>query len=332
MAEERSADNLSAEHLERFRRELVGYCYRMLGSPFDAEDAVQETLLRAWRAQSSFDASMASVRTWLYRIATNICLDMVGTASRRRELAVDMGPAWVPGPDLGAPLPETAWVLPIPDSLVIDGSGDPAEQAVLRDSIRLAFIAALQRLPPRQRATLILKDVLAYSAAEIAGVLDTTAASVNSALQRARTTLRTEGREPGALDTNSDALLRRYYEAFERSDIEALIELLREDGTTSMPPYRWWLHGRAAMASALRAAGDPCAGSRLVPVRAAGTTAVAQYRPGGDGQLRPFALAVMEWRGGRLMATTTFLGRPVEMFRLFGLSDEFRDPASYTPA
>ena len=323
-------DGLVPGEWERYRAELTGYCYRMLGSPFDAEDAVQETFLRAWRSRSTFDRSRSSARTWLYSIATNLCLDLVKAASRRRELAVDMGPPFPLGPDLGTPLPEDAWVLPIADARALPRTDDPLEQAMLRESIRLAFVAALQLLPPRQRAVLILRDVLGCAAAEVAGILETTTASVNSALQRARATLATRQPSSTPLDRASEDLLVRYCEAFENDDIDALVSLLHEDATTSMPPFPWWLRGRAAIEAALRAAGNPCAGSRLVPVRANGTTAVAQYSPDSEGRLRPFGLTVIEWFEGRATAETIFLVQPSRLFRMFGLTDEFRRAASYT--
>jgi RNA polymerase sigma-70 factor (ECF subfamily) len=282
------SDPLTAGEWEGYRVELTGYCYRMLGSPFDAEDAVQETFFRAWRGRSEYDESRASVRTWLYRIATNHCLDVLKSARRRRELAVEMGPAFPVGPELGTPLPEKSWVLPVPDDRVLPDTADPAEHLMLRESIRLAFIAALQLLPARQRAVLILRDVLTCSAIETADILDTSVASVTSALQRARDTLATKRSTPAPLDPASESLLRRYCEAFENDDINALVELLHEDATTSMPPYPWWLHGRAAIEAALRAAGNPCAGSRIVPVHANGTTAVAQYKHDTVG-LKPLA-------------------------------------------
>lgn len=316
--------------LEPFRVELTGYCYRMLGSPFDAEDAVQETFLRAWRSRASFDPSRASLRTWVYSIATNICLDTLKVANRRRELAMDMGPPFPLGPDLGTPLPEAAWVLPIADALALPATPDPAEEAVRRESIRLAFVAALQLLPPRQRAVLILRDVLRCTAKEAATILDTTTASINSALQRARATLVGTRPVPAPLDTASDDLLGRYCEAFEHNDIEGMIALVHEDGTTSMPPYPWWLRGRSAIEAALRFAGDQCAGSRLVPVRANGTTAVARYSPDGQGLLRPFGLTVIEWLDGQAVSQTTFLEQPSRLFAMFGLTDEFQEAASYT--
>jgi RNA polymerase sigma-70 factor (ECF subfamily) len=330
MVERDPRDGVLLGDWEHFRVELTGYCYRMLGSPFDAEDAVQETFLRAWRSRSSFDPSRASLRTWLYSIATNLCLDTLKTASRRRELAVDMGPPFPVGPDLGTPLSEASWVLPIADARAVPHTSDPVEQVILRESIRLAFVAALQLLPPRQRAVLILRDVLRCTSAEAACILETTTASVNSALQRARTTLATTRTAPAPLDPTSKDLLTRYCEAFENDDIDALVALLHEDGTTSMPPFPWWLRGRPTIEAALRAAGNPCAGSRLVPVLANGTTAVAQYSPDDEGHLRPFGLTVIEWLDGHVIAETTFLEQPSRLFQMFGLTDEFQEAASYT--
>ena len=330
MSERQLLDGQVPGEWERYRVQLTGYCYRMLGSPFDAEDAVQETFLRAWRSRSSFDQSRSSVRTWLYKIATNLCLDTLKTARRRRELSVDMGPPFPLGPDLGTPLPEDSWVLPITDARALPRTADPLEQAILRESIRLAFVAALQLLPPRQRAVLILRDVLGCRSTEAAGILETTTASVNSALQRARATLAARHPSLAPLDPAADDLLVRYCEAFENDDIDALVSLLHEDGTTSMPPYPWWLRGRAAIEAALRAAGDPCAGSRLVPVRANGTTAVAQYSPDSEGRLRPFGLTVIEWLEGQVIAETTFLVEPSRLFRMFGLTDELLEAGSYT--
>nr|BFE82110.1 hypothetical protein GCM10020093_047110 [Planobispora longispora] len=236
-----------AARFEPFRGELVGYCYRLLGSGFEAEDAVQETLLRAWRSSGRYDERRASPRTWLYSIATNVCLDMLRSA-QRRALAMDLSRAADAGADIGAPLPEGAWVQPVPDGLVLPADGDPEETAVRRETIRLAFIAALQHLPPRQRAVLILRDVLAWKAEEVAHLLETTVASVTSALQRARATLRAIDTVPGEPFRPSDPaqreLLARYCAAFERHDVAALVALLHEDATMSMPPFAWWLRGR----------------------------------------------------------------------------------------
>jgi RNA polymerase sigma-70 factor (ECF subfamily) len=322
--------------LERFRVELTGYCYRMLGSPFEAEDAVQETFVRALRNRNRYDAARASMRTWLYAIATNICLDMLRGAGRRAR-AMDMGPAATVGNGLGAPLPASAWVQPIADARAVIGravdgravdgraviaDGDPADVAAQRESIRLAFVAALQHLPPRQRAVLILRDVLCWKADEVAALLDTTVASVTSALQRARAGV--AGLDPETVDPyrpadpEQRALLARYCDAFERYDVDALVGLLRADAVMSMPPFAWWLSGRDDIAKALRAADQPCAGTRLVPTAANGCPAFAQYRPPRPGDRpEPFALVVVELSGGLIASTTTFL-HP-ELFPLFDL-------------
>lgn len=307
--------------LEKFRSELIGYCYRMLGSAFEAEDAVQETLVHAWGSFDRFDEGRAPLRSWLYTIATNVCFDMLRSAQRRAR-PMDLGPSWRAGPDLGVPLPESAWVQPIPDSHVISADGDPAERAAQRETIRLAFVAALQRLPPRQRAVLILREVLCWKADEVARLLDTTAASVTSALQRARSTVkdaRIAAAEPFApMNRAQQELLARYCDAFERYDIETLVSLLREDATTSMPPFPWWLCGRAEIRRALLAAGRPCDGARLVPTVANGSPAFGQYRPGGpDGGHQPFALVVMEISDGSITEMTTYL----DAQRLFPLFD-----------
>ncbi|NUW30268.1 RNA polymerase subunit sigma-70 [Nonomuraea sp. SMC257] len=294
--------------LERHRDELTGYCYRMLGSGFEAEDAVQETLVKAWRGLDRYDPGRASVRSWLFAIATNVCLDML-RGPQRRARAMDLAPAAAPGAGLGAPLPEERWVLPLPDGRL--PPPDPAELAVARETVRLAFVAALQRLPARQRAVLILREVLRWSAAEVAGLLGMSVAAVNSALQRARAAL------PAAPDTSyeevDEDLLGRYVDAFERYDVEALVALLHEDATMAMPPYTWWLRGRDAIGAVLRAAGAPCAGSRLVPAgRANGAAAFGQYREG-----RPFALVLFETSGGLVTGQTTYLGD--RLFPMFGL-------------
>jgi RNA polymerase sigma-70 factor (ECF subfamily) len=312
--------------LEAFRRELTGYCYRMLASPFDAQDAVQETLLRAWRGFARFDEDRAPLRSWLYAIATNVCLDMLRSA-RRRALAMDLGPT--AGPELGPPLPENSWVQPIPDGRVLAGHGDPAELVTQRETIRLAFIAALQHLPPRQRAVLILRDVLCWKADEVARLLDTSVASVTSALQRGRATLRTVHTAPAEpfppMNESQQNLLARYCAAFEDYDVEALVALLHEDAIMSMPPFAWLLRGRTEIRQALLAAGRPCEGARLVPTTANGSPAFGQYRPDGSGHYQPFALIVLELSGGLITEVTTYL----DAERLFPLFDEFRVPAPY---
>ncbi|MCP2246040.1 RNA polymerase subunit sigma-70 [Lentzea aerocolonigenes] len=295
------------ETLEPFRVELTGYCYRMLGSGFEAEDAVQETLVRAWKAYDSYDSSRASLRTWLYRIATNICIDMQRSA-QRRALAIDLGPS---GGEIGAPLSERVFVQPVPDALVL-----PEDQAIRRETIRLAFVAALQHLPARQRAVLLLRDVLAWPAAEIATLLDISVASANSALQRARATLRTvdPGEPLNPADPVQKSLLSRYCEAFDRHDMRTLVALLHEDATMSMPPFSWWLRGRGPISAVLNAPDSPCAGAWLVPVRANASPAYWQMRPGMD---RPFGLVFLDVRGGLVTGSTTFLNVD-ELLPMFG--------------
>jgi RNA polymerase sigma-70 factor, ECF subfamily len=303
--------------LEQFRVELIGYCYRMLGSAFEAEDAVQEILVRAWRRLDRFDQDRAPLRSWLYAIATNVCLDMLRSPQRRAR-AMDLGPS----SSAGAPLPESTWVLPVPDSRVLPAGGDPAELAVQRETIRLAFVAALQHLPPRQRAVLLLREVLCWTAEEVARLLDTTVASVTSALQRARSTLAARKIEPAEslrpMDKAQRQLLARYCDAFERYDVQTLVSLLHQDATMSMPPFAWWLRGRGEIRRALLGAGRPCDGARLVPTVANGSPAFGQYRPSGPaGGYQPFALVVIELSDGLITETTTFL----DAQRLFPLFD-----------
>ncbi|MFC5820205.1 sigma-70 family RNA polymerase sigma factor [Nonomuraea harbinensis] len=311
----------ASDLLEQHRIALTGYCYRMLGSPFEAEDAVQETLVRAWRSLDRFDESRAPMRSWLYAIATNVCLDLLRGA-RRRARAIDLGPSAQAGPDLGEPLPHSAFVEPVPDGRVLPAGGDPAELAARRDTIRLAFVAALQQLPPRQRAVLILRDVLCCRADEVARLLDTSVASVTSALQRARSKLRAASVSPDEphppLDQAQRRLLARYCDAFERYDVEAMVALLHEDVVMSMPPFRWWLRGRAEIRRTLLAAGHPCAGARLVPTAANGSPAFAQYLPGPDGRLERFALVTLTLSGGLITEVTTHLDAD-RLFPLFGL-------------
>ncbi|WP_113704199.1 sigma-70 family RNA polymerase sigma factor [Nonomuraea lactucae] len=312
--------------LERHRTELTGYCYRMLGSGFEAEDAVQETMLKAWGALDRYDPDRAPLRPWLFRIATNVCLDMLRGAQRRAR-AIDLGPASSPGAALGPPLPDDRWVQPVPDGLVLPAHGraplsslaaDPAEVAVAKETVRLAFVAALQHLPPRQRAVLILRDVLRWSAAEVSGLLGGSVASVNSALQRARAALpaRAEPYEEKGVDGE---LLARYVDAFERYDVESLVSLLHEDATMSMPPFTWWLRGRDDIRRAMLGSGAPCGGSRLLPTSANGSAAFGQYLSG-----EPFALLVVEVAAGRVTGTTTYLG--ARLFPLFGLPMSFAGP------
>jgi len=307
--------------LEQYRSELIGYCYRMLGSPFEAEDAVQETLLRAWRGFERFEGR-AAVRSWIYRIATNVCLDMLDGRNRRAR-PMDLGPARAPVLENAQWLPEVAWLEPIPDSLLAE-AGDPAELAVTRESIRLAFVAALQHLPPRQRAVLILCEVLRWKAKEVAELLETSVASVNSALQRARETLEASGVSSNdpvpQMDDARKELLARYVQAFERYDIEALTSLIREDATQSMPPYDLWLSGRDDILEWWFGPGLGCRGSRMVPTVAAnGSPAFGQYKPSATGEgYEPWALQVLEVSDGRIVEFTFFLDTET-LFPLFGL-------------
>jgi RNA polymerase sigma-70 factor (ECF subfamily) len=314
-------DQLDPRLLEH-RRELTGYCYRMLGSVFDAEDAVQETLIRAWRGLADFEGRSA-LRSWLYRIATNVCLDQL-SGRQRRALPMDLsGSPWQPvEASLSARRPSTAWVEPVLDRQVLVEDGDPAEQAVARESIRLAFVAALQHLPPRQRAVLILREVLRWKADEVAQLLETTVASVNSALQRARATLAAAGGvlEPlQPLDDEHRALLERYVEAFESYDIDAFVRLLHEDATQHMPPFEMWLRGRENIGAWMLGPGSGCRGSVLLPVSANATPAVAQYRPNPEGGHTPWALHVLEIDGGRVAHISSFLDMETGLFRQLGL-------------
>jgi RNA polymerase sigma-70 factor, ECF subfamily len=309
------------EELEHYRVELTGYCYRMLGSVFEAEDAVQDTLVRAWRGLDRFEGRSA-LRSWLYHIATNVCFDQLNHR-RRRARPVDLGPAATADSPLAAPLNESAWIEPAPDARVLPAGGDPAEQAVARDTIRLAFVAALQHLPPRQRAVLILREVLAWKAGEVAELLGTSAASVNSALQRARTTLGERGitdADPVTpLDDAQRALVRRYVDAFERFDLDALVALLHEDATQSMPPFAMWLRGREELRAWWSGQGSGCRGSRLVPIMANGAPAFGQYRASGPGgRHEPFSIQVLRLRGDRIAALDAFVD--VRLFPVFGLA------------
>ncbi len=309
--------------LEPFRAELTAYCYRMLGSPFEAEDAVQEALTRAWKALDRFEGR-SSLRSWLYRIATNVCFDSLD-GRRKRALPMDLGPAnrWDQG--IGTPLPEASWVLPVPDGRVVPSDADPQEQALVRESVRLAFVAALQHLPPRQRAVLVLREVLRWEASEVARLLDTTVASVNSALQRARATLAradiSDGARVGQLDDAHRDLLDRYEEAFLRYDVDALVALLHEDATLSMPPFPFWLRG-AEEAGRFWASPPAlaCRHSRLQRVDVNGAPGYAQWKPAADGsgEHRAWALQVVQVRDGRIERIDYFLDTPT-VFPLFGL-------------
>ncbi|HZC70349.1 MAG TPA: sigma-70 family RNA polymerase sigma factor [Jatrophihabitans sp.] len=311
---------LAPEELDVYRRELTGYCYRMLGSAFDAADAVQETFLHALRAADRFEGR-SSVRSWLYRIATNVCMDMHRGAQRRAR-PMEFGPASPPDEEhLGNVLPEATWVSPIADADVLPETGDPAEIAVARESIRLAFVTALQHLPARQRAALILCEVLRWQASEVAELLDTSVPAVNSALQRARATIAALPTDARPLDVGTDnaELLSRYVEAFERYDIPAFVKLLHEDAIQSMPPFAMWLQGAANIGTwMVQPEPSKCRGSKLLPAAANGCPAFAQYRPDPTGGHYPWALIVLEISAGRVAAINSFL-EPERLFATFGL-------------
>jgi RNA polymerase sigma-70 factor, ECF subfamily len=309
--------SIDAAQLESHRVALTGHCYRMLGSAFDAEDAVQETLVRAWRSVDRFEGR-SSLRTWLYRIATNVCLDVLSDSSRRAR-PMKEGPAGSVDDQLQA-RPRTHWLEPIPDARALPSDADPFQLTALRQSIRLAFVAALQHLPPRQRAALLLVEVLGWSAVEVADCLDMSVAAVNSALQRARAAVASARRDDSAepLTGEQSRLLERYVEAFERYDIEALVALLRDDATLSMPPYTLWLRGPGAIRSWLLGRGIGCQGSRLVPTNASGLPAFGQYRLGSDGVHRPWSLTVLELSGSHIAAWNAFLDTD-KLFPLFEL-------------
>jgi RNA polymerase sigma-70 factor (ECF subfamily) len=306
------------DELEVYRRELTGYCYRMLGSSFEADDAVQETMLRAWKGLDRFEGRSA-LRSWLYRIATNVCLDML-KGPQRRARPMDLGPASTADSVLAPPVVERAWVQPIADAQVLPAEGDPAELAAARESIRLAFVAALQHLPPRQRAVLILREVLRWHATEVAELLETSVASVNSALQRARATLAQADpseNSPLQVDDEQRELLARYVDAFERYDIPSLVALLHEDATFCMPPYAQWLQGPTEVSRWLTGQGIGCRRSVLVATAANGCAAFGSYRRTAPNRHDAFALQVIEVSGGRISTWYNFLGP--EAFEPLGL-------------
>jgi RNA polymerase sigma-70 factor, ECF subfamily len=298
------------QELEQHRAELTAYCYRMLGSGFEAEDAVQEAFIRAWRGIDRFEGR-AALRSWLYKIATNVCLDMLKSRERRAR-PMDLGPAQAPVLELASIRPDEIWLEPM---------RDPADVAVEREGVRLAFVAALQNLPPRQRAALILCEVLQWRATEVAELLDTSVAAVNSALQRARATLDTASAGPsvGELSETERELLVRYVKAFEAYDVNALTSLIREDAVQSMPPFDLWLSGRDDIFTWWFGPGIGCQGSRVIPTVAAnGAPAFGQYKPTDDGGYQPWALQVVEIRDGLIGELTFFLDTET-LFPLFGL-------------
>jgi RNA polymerase sigma-70 factor, ECF subfamily len=311
---------VTIEELERHRPAITGHCYRMLGSVLDADDAVQETMVRAWRHMETFEGR-SSLKTWLYRIATRVCLDALGDRSRRLR-STEAAPVGTIDDPLTV-LPASSWIEPVPDVDALPSDADPHERAVLSQSLRLAFVAALQHLPPRQRAVLLLVEVLGWSAIEVAEGLDMSVAAVNSALQRARATLATRQVAPGdsSLSADERALVDRYVHAFERYDVDALAAIMHEDATMSMPPYSLWLRGHAAIAGWLLGRGAACRGSRLVPTSANGLPAFGQYKPAPDGRYLPWALIVLELERGAIAAQTFFLDTAT-LFPRFGLAAE----------
>jgi RNA polymerase sigma-70 factor (ECF subfamily) len=319
--------------LEDYRAELNGYCYRLLGSVFEAQDAVQETMVRAWRGLGNLERH-SSLRAWLYRIATRVCFNMI-TATRRRALPMDLAGPWAGATSVGPALPEHSWVEPIPDALLPPSSQvDPLEYAVQRDTVRVAFIAALQHLPRRQRAVLILRDVLRWSAREVAELLDTTVISVNSALQRARVTLAarrpTAGDRPVSLSGEQEELLNRYLGALESHDVDALVALLHHEATISMPPLPVWLRGPTAARQWWDGPGRDCRGSRLVAVHANQSPAFAVYRPSAT---RPchelFAIHVLELTDNRVGSIQIFVD--TRLAGPFGLAQRRRFAAAGSP-
>jgi RNA polymerase sigma-70 factor, ECF subfamily len=308
--------------LEQHRRELTAYCYRMLGSAFEAEDAVQETMVRAWRSHDRFEGR-SSLRSWLYKIATNVCLDLLDGRNRRAR-PMEMGVEGTGEGPLGDVLPESVWLQPMPDGRILAPETDPAELAVQRESVRLAFMAALQHLPPRQRVVLILREVLRWKADEVAGLLGSSVASVNSALQRARATMDANALSPGDVvepdDDEQRALLGRYLQAFETYDLDSLTALLAEDATLSMPPYPLWMRGPDNIRQWMLGVGSVCRGSRLVPVAANGMPAFAHYHPAAEGTgYEAWALQVIEISEGRIVGINSFLDTAA-LFPLFGLA------------
>ncbi|MBF5000390.1 sigma-70 family RNA polymerase sigma factor [Nocardia sp. BSTN01] len=317
-----SAAKLDPDSLFEYRGELIGYCYRMLGSPFDAEDAVQETLERAWRSRGQFRGE-SSARGWLYRIATNICFDQLRGRGRR---ALPMGIGGPTNSDgrLGEPLSESAWLQPVPDAWLTAETNDPADHVARAETVRLAFVSALQHLSPRERSVLILRDVLAFRATEVADLLDTTVPSVNGYLRRARAAL-IAAKQPdggtfpnvGESDRQTQELLERYVKAFQLQDLASLMTILHEEARLSMPPYTLWIQGVHHVLSWFDRHSSTCANSRLVPLRANGSPAYAHYHRNNNGAFTAFAIQVLDITDGRISAIEQFLAP--ELFELFEL-------------
>jgi RNA polymerase sigma-70 factor (ECF subfamily) len=304
--------------LESHRRALTGYCYRMIGSGAEAEDAVQETMVRAWRAADKLQ-ERGALKAWLFKIAGNVCLDML-QSSQRRAQPMDMGPAGSADTPLGPQLADSVFVRPIADAKVLPEDGDPAELAAEKETLRLAFVAALQHLPPRQRAVLILREVLRWQASEVAELLDTSVASVNSALQRDRATLEelqldTSG--PATVEGDQRELLSNYVKAFESWDMTGLVALLKDDASFSMPPWPLWVQGPEQIVAFMTGPGAKCEGSKLLVVEASGCPAVGLYNPAPEGGYEPWAIVVVETSDGRISGLHHFIYP--ELFAEFGL-------------
>jgi RNA polymerase sigma-70 factor, ECF subfamily len=299
---------VSIDHLETYRSAITGHCYRMLGSFFDAEDATQEAMIRAWKGLDRFDGR-ASLKNWLYRIATNVCLDEIHNKGRRARPIEDGSPfSGTPSMEDLVQRPTTEWIEPIADARALASEPDPSQRVILKQSIRLAFVAALQKLAPKQRAVLLLLDVLGFSAAEAAETLDTSVASVNSALQRARTAISDKNlRAASELTQPQKEMLDRYVVAFEQYDINALTTLMQQDATLSMPPYALWFQGTEAIRNWMLGLGCGCRGSRLLPVQACGSPSFAQYRVNPEGGHKAWALIVLELSDNRIAAVNSFL-------------------------
>jgi RNA polymerase sigma-70 factor, ECF subfamily len=310
---------LQFEEIEAQRRALTGHCYRMLGSVVDANDASQETIIRAWKNISQFDGR-ASVRTWLYRIATNVCLDEIAKRGRRTRPIVEgpPSPTGAPSPDLLVQKPREHWIEPIADERAIDPHADPAERAIMRQSIRLAFVAALQLLAPKQRAVLLLMDVLGWSAIEVAETLQTSVPAVNSALQRARDSVSMRHDENPELSASQQVMIEHYASAFENYDVDKLVSLLKHDATFSMPPYELWFQGPLAVRTWMLGMGAGCRGSRLIVTNACGSPAFGQYRTNPQGGYKAWALIVLEISGDQIVGVNSFLDTET-LFPLFNL-------------
>ena len=296
------------QQLETYRSAITGHCYRMLGSFFDAEDATQEAMIRAWKGLDRFDGR-ASLKNWLYRIATNVCLDEIHSKGRRAR-PIEEGQPFAGTPSLEnlQQRPADEWLEPIADARAIASDADPSERVILKQSIRLAFVAALQKLAPKQRAVVLLMDVLGFSAAESAETLGTSVASVNSALQRARVTLSDKDLDASSeLTPSQQEMLDRYVAAFERYDVDALTTLMRQDATLSMPPYVLWFQGPEHIRNWMLGLGSGCRGSRLLPTEACGSPAFAQYRINPEGGHKAWALILLELSGDSIAAVNSFL-------------------------